>query len=57
MHQIGDSFKIVGDGKFKIKFILMQSPLLLFTLQDILFEVKSVCRDILKLLMNRGILN
>ena len=55
MHQIGHSFKIVGEGKFKIKFTLMKSPLLLFTLQEILFEVdiryknKSICRDILKL--------
>ena len=39
MHQIGHSFKIVGEGKFKIKFTLMKSPLLLFTLQEILFEV------------------
>ena len=40
-HQIGHSFKIIGEGNFKIKFTLMKSPLLLTVKSEILFNVRD----------------
>lgn len=36
---IGHSFKIIGEGNFKIKFTLMKSPLLLTVKSEILFNI------------------
>ena len=33
---------MLESGKYKFKFILVKSPLLLFSLQEILFEVKVI---------------